>query len=267
PLSGADGLRPQLADESDPRQQPCDAGHIVGARLQPIRQEVRHLLLDRDAAGAALQQCADGDVLPAQQHAGPLGAVQALVARHGDEGRPQGRHVQGQHPGGLGRVDDEGYLPLPADSGDSLHRLDETEYVGHVVADHRVRAGHDQAVKGRRHRCRLKQGRRRHGHLGSQGRQGPGDSVVLISGDHGFPAGRHQALDGNVQAVGGVHGEGHLLRVLQMVQLRQLCPAVEGSLRRTHGGGVSAAAGRAHGGHGVPHGVRHSPGLLEGGGR
>ena len=121
PLSGADGLRPQLADESDPRQQPCDAGHIVGARLQPIRQEVRHLLLDRDAAGAALQQCADGDVLPAQQYAGSLGAVQALVARHGDEGRTRPAQADRQRSRGLRSVDDERDAAFPAQRGNGGH--------------------------------------------------------------------------------------------------------------------------------------------------
>ena len=37
---------PWLPHEPDPRQQPGDAGHVVGARLQPVRQEVRHGLLD-----------------------------------------------------------------------------------------------------------------------------------------------------------------------------------------------------------------------------
>ena len=44
------------------------------------------------------------------------------------------------------------------------------------------------------------------------GIQGAADGVVLIAGDHHPAAGNHQRPDGDVQPVGSVHGEHHILR-------------------------------------------------------
>jgi len=87
PLMAADGLYPLLFHEAQSLQQPGDPGDVVGPRLQTVGQEVRHLLPDGFTSRAPLQQRRRG--LSAEQKTGPLGAVQPLVARHGDEGCPQ----------------------------------------------------------------------------------------------------------------------------------------------------------------------------------
>ena len=50
----------------------------------------------------------------------------------------------------------------------------------------------------------VEQGPGGHRRLRPQGRQGAGDGIVLVAGDHGPPPHRHQGLDGDVQCVGGV---------------------------------------------------------------
>ena len=91
-----DALQASVLHEAEPFQQSGDSRYIMSARFQPVRQEIRHLLLDGKAAGPALQQGADLDLTAAQQNAGALGPIQSLVAGHGDEGRAQLRHVQRQ---------------------------------------------------------------------------------------------------------------------------------------------------------------------------
>ena len=261
------GVCPLLADKPDPRQQSGDAGHIVGPGLQPVRQKVRHILAEGQAAGTPFHQWPGHRPLPAQQHAGALGAVKALVARHGNIRRPKAFQVQRQDPGGLGGIDHQGHTPAAADLRNSLHRLHKAEHVGDVMADHGVHPGADQGVKGHCHCLRMKQRSVRHGHIRTEGRQGPGDGVVLIAGDHRPAPRRHQALDSDVQPVGGVGRKHHPFRVLDAKQLRQLRPALKGSIGGPHGQGMAAPAWGAHGGQGIPHSPGHSRRLLKGGGR
>lgn len=140
PLPAGDGLRRPSADEPQSLQQPGDARHIVGAGLQTIRQGRGHLPVTGGASRAAQQQ-RPGGPFAAQQQPRPLGAVKPLVARHGNEGRPQLRQVQGQRPCRLGGVHQQRHTPAAADSGDLLQRLDAAEHVGHMVDDHRIRPG------------------------------------------------------------------------------------------------------------------------------
>ena len=166
--------------------------------FQPIRQEVRHILTDRHTAGSAFQQRCGLCPCAAQQHAGSLRAVKSLVARHGNKRRPKAFQIQRQDACGLGRVNDKGDSPPPADLRNDLHRLHKAEHVGNMIADHSVQTGADQQVKGLSHRLRAEQRSACHGHIGLKRRQRSGDGIVLIAGDqHSSPAG-NQTFDGNI---------------------------------------------------------------------
>ena len=184
----------------------------MGAGLQTIRQGRGHLPVTGGASRAAQQQ-RPGGPFAAQQQPRPLGAVKPLVARHGDKGRPQLRQVQGQRPCRLGGVHQQRHTPAAAESGDLLQRLDAAEHVGHMVDDHRIRPGQNGPSEFLRHLL-PPEGRRIHhrqAHL-RYGVQGAADGVVLIAGDHHPAAGNHQRPDGDIQPVGSVHGEHHILR-------------------------------------------------------
>ena len=179
----------------------------------------------------------------AQQKPGPLGAVQPLVARHGGEGRPQGFKVQGQAAGGLGGVHNQGHFPLPAQGGDLLNRQDKAEDVGHMGAYRQAGALVQLPAEGLQSGPLVKEGASGHPQPHIHGVQGPGHGVVLIAGDY-HPAPRTgQGLDGDVQAVGGVEGEHHPLRVPHMEQPGRRFPAGEGPLGRVHGGLMPSPAG------------------------
>ncbi|MPN06103.1 hypothetical protein SDC9_153358 [bioreactor metagenome] len=235
--------------------------------LQPVRQKLRHFLLDGYAAGASLQQRTCLRLFAAEQNAGALRTIQPLVARHGDERRAQRRHIQRQDSGGLGCVDDEGYAPLPANGGNGLHRLHRSEDVGHVGADHRVHIRRDGLFKGLRRQVRPKQRGARHADVRRQRRQRPGDGVVLVPGDDDSPAVGNKAFDGDIQSVGSVHGEHHLLRLRYMKEFCQLRAAGKQRLGRLHGLRISAPPRRAHLPQGRFHRVTHRLRFLETGGR
>lgn len=72
---------------------------------------------------------------PQSSRPGALGTVKSLVSRHGDKGCAQLPHVDGQTPGRLGGVQHKGNSTFPAQGRDALHRQDEAEHVGHMVAN------------------------------------------------------------------------------------------------------------------------------------
>ena len=261
---GQDALRPLGPDVAEALQQAGDARHVVGARLQPVGEELRHLLEGGGAARAPLEKglC----LRAAQQQAGALGAVKALVPRHGDEGRSQLSHPHRQAAGGLGGVQHKGDPPRPAQGGDLPNRQHEAEYIGHVGAEHRLHVPVQLPLKGRQLGLPVKKGCLRHPHLRPQGAEGAGDGVVLIAGDHHRVPRLQQGADGDIQAVGGVEGKHHLLRVLQMEELRRGPAAGEGRLRRSHGGGVAAPPRGGQMVHRPGHGPGHGGRLLQGGG-
>ena len=238
----------------------------MGARLQPVGEKVGHLLAQGDAAGAPLQQGLRP--VPAQEQPGALGAVEPLVPGHGDEGRPQLPEGQGQAAGGLGGVHDEGHPPLAAQGGDRLNGQNKAEHVGHVGAHHRVHLRRQLPPEGLQGGLPVKEGAlgRFDGHV-RDGPEGPGHRVVLIAGDeHGAPR-LHQGFDGDVQAVGGVEGKDHPVRLGHVKEGGRLPAAGEGRLRRRHGGPVPAPAGGGQVVDGVGAGPGHRGGLAQGGGR
>ena len=143
------------------------------------------------------------------------GAVQALVTGHGHKGRPPPGQVHRQHPRRLGGVHDQGRIRLPAASGDVLHRQHRPEYVGNVGADHgpgAASAGWPGKIPpppgpAGRAACRSPSRKAR------DGVQGPGDGVVLISGDHHPVPGTQQRPDSQVQAMGGASGDDGVFRL------------------------------------------------------
>ena len=121
----------------------------------------------------------------------------------------------------MGRVNDKGDSPPPADLRKDLHRLHKTKHVGNMAANHGVQTGADHQVKGLGHRLRAEQRSVCHGHVCVKRRQRPGDGIVLIAGEQRPPPIGNQTFDGNVQPMGGIHGQYHPLRVLCTKQLRQ----------------------------------------------
>ena len=77
-----DGIRPDLLHKADARQKPRDAGYVVGPGLQPVREEIRHVLLLRKAPGPPLQERDRRLALPAEKDSRPLGAQESLMPRH-----------------------------------------------------------------------------------------------------------------------------------------------------------------------------------------
>ena len=93
--------------------------------------------------------------------------------------------------------------------------------------------------------------------------QGPENGVVFQRcGDHMVP-GAQGALEGSVQALGGVGGEGNAGGVHSAEQFRQSAPGIvcrPGGLQR---GIVDAPPGVAEGGQAPNHGIDHGLGLLQ----
>ena len=237
----------------------------MGARLQPVGEKVGHLLAQGDAAGAPLQQGLRP--VPAQEQAGALGAVEPLVPRHGDEGRPQGLEVHLQAAGGLGGVHDEGHPPVPAGGGDLFDGQDEAEHIGHMGAHGEVGPPVQRPDEGVQGGLLVEQGRPGHPQLQTgDGVEGPGHRVVLIAGEHDPSPRLCQGPDGDVQAVGGVKGKNHPLRIRDVEQPGGLLPAGKGDPSRLHGGAVAAPAGAGQVVDGPGGGPGHRAGLLEGGG-
>ena len=228
--------------------------------LQTVRQKIRHLLAGGSAAGPALQQ---GPRLGgAQEQPGALRPVESLMPGHGDEGRTQFRKGHRQAACGLRCVQNQGNPPCPAQSRHTLHRQDITKNVGDMVADHTGYAL-ELAAEGLHQFPRLEQRAGRHAYVCSQCMQRPGDGIVLITGDKHGIARLDQGFDGNIEGVGRIEGEDHLLRSLYLKKLRSGLPAGEGRVRRQHGGRVPAPARRGHMAHGIRSRPRHRGRLLQ----
>ena len=238
----------------------------MGPGLQPVRQVRGHILQAGHTAGAAVEQGLP--LRPAQQQSRALGAVQTLVTGHGHKGRPPPGQVHRQHPRRLGGVHDQGRIRLPAASGDVLHRQHRPKHVGNVGADHGPGPLlPDGPAKFLRRQVRP-EGRRvdhRHGKP-RDGVQGPGDGVVLVSGDHHPVPGTQQRPDGQVQAMGGASGDDDVFRLGDSQQLRRLLAAQIGRLLGQVGGRIAPPARGAHGMRRPGHGPAHSGGFFQGGG-
>lgn len=141
---------------------------------------------------------------------------------HGDEGRTQFRKGHRQAACGLRCVQNQGNPPCPAQSRHTLHRQDITKNVGDMVADHTGYAL-ELAAEGLHQFPRLEQRAGRHAYVCSQCMQRPGDGIVLITGDKHGIARLDQGFDGNIEGVGRIEGEDHLLRSLYLKKLRTAC--------------------------------------------
>ena len=262
PLVDGDAVDARLPDEPQSLQQPRDARHIMGARLQPVGKLLWHVLQKGLRAGTTLQQ--RRSLVAAQQQSCALRAVQSLVPRHGDKCRPQLPHGHRQHPCRLGGVQHEGHVCLPAQRRNVLHRQTVAEHVGHMGADHRVRPGLQRLPELRQHRLRLEQRRvdDRQRHV-RDAVERPCHRVVLIPGDDDPAPRLHQRLDGDVQPVSSVAGEHHLRGIVHVKQLRRQTAALKIRLLRQPRGGIAAASRRAHSRYGVVHGPAYALRLLQ----
>ena len=192
----------------------CQSGktrHIHGSCLQPLRQVGRHILIDGIAAGAAPKQ--GFSPVPAQQQPRPLRPQQALVSRHGNEFGSQCFQRNRQASGRLSRVHDKGNPPFPAAFCHLLHRQDIAEDIGYMGEDRPI----CPTVKGflpfpQRVRP-VKELPAGHHHPGIQPVEGTGHRVVLKAGYHHPAAGPEQGMDGDIQSMGAVICQHHLLRL------------------------------------------------------
>ena len=95
--------------------------------------------------------------------------------------------------------------------------------------------------------------------------QRPHHRIVLVARDHGVSAVLQAGFDGDIQPVGGVHGEHHPFRVLQSEIISRQTAAVINLLSRPHSGLVPGPAGISAALHGLNHGPPHRGWLLQGG--
>ena len=245
-----------------PLGEPRRPGHILGSGLQPFRQKLRHIMADGFAARSAVEQ---RHRLPgAQQQSRPLGAKKSFVPRHGDEFRPQLPQPDWQRPGGLGRIQNEGHRRLPAELRQLLHRQDIAEDIGHMGKHRRLRAPAQRPAEAFQRILPVKELSSRHLHLRSPSIQRAHHRVVLKTGHHHPPPGANHAGDGDVQPMGAVHGQHHLLRAAVEQRPRRL-PAVVDPLRRLFRRPVAAPAGVGAALHGLVHRPENSRRLSEGG--
>ena len=137
-----------------------------------------------------------------------------------------------------------------------------------MVDDHRIRPGQNGPSEFLR-RLLPPEGRRIHHRQAHPryGIQGAADGIVLIAGDHHPAAGNHQRPDGDVQPVGSVHGEHHILRRRHAEQRRRLGPTPEGRLLRPAGGGMTAPSGSGQLCRRLRHGLPRLGRLFQRGGR
>ena len=105
----------------------------------------------------------------------------------------------------------------------------------------------------------------RHQQLRPQAVKGPGHRIVFKAADRHLHSGLYQAPDGNIQAMGAVGGEHHLLR---SAVKEPACPftATVHRFRSAPGSAVAAPARIGAVLHGPGHRLPHLPGLMQGGG-
>ncbi len=178
-----------------------------------------------------------------------------------------GCHVDGQDSRRLGRVHDQlqamsmGNGPHPAD----IHRV--AREVGGMGADDGSGLWPDQPLKIAVVDPSLPVSRdkaERHAPLRLQPVQGSQHGIMLqIRGDH-MVAGVQQSADGDIQRLGGIAGEYHMIRPGAVEKRRQLLPCAiddPGGGKTAVMGAAGAVSQRGHGGH---HRVDHRLGLSEG---
>ena len=189
---------------------------------------------------------------------------------HTDKGgRTQPGQIQRQHTGRLGGIHDQRNALLDAQSVVLLQGRKAAKHVGNMVDNDTAGVGPQGLGHAHAGSRSVKQRPAGHG-IGDpffrQMLQGPHHRIVLIAGDDGVAAPVQKALNGDVQAVGGIHGEHHPFGVLQVKKLRRRFPAVIDHPGGVHGRPVPGTAGIGAFGHGPGHGLADGRGLLQGGG-
>ena len=250
--------------KAHPGFQSGDAGHVQRSGLQPIRQELRHLLLQRLAAGSAFKQrfCR----MIAKQKTRPLRAVKPLMSWHGAKRRAQRTKIKRQHPGALRSVHDQRDCRTAAQRGYALDRQHIAEDIGRMRTDHSVRADSQKLLKCIQHCFRREQRRSCNHHLRAQGVKRPCHRIVLVPGNNDPFARSDQTFDRNIQRMRRAGGKDHLLFALRTEHLRRQAAAAEDHLLRRARLSVAAASRRAHRLHRPFNGFAHTGRLLKGGG-
>ena len=132
-------------------------------------------------------------------------------------------------------------------------------------ADHHIHPAPQLLLKGGQHPRLVEY--RSLGHPDGEvppGTQGAGDGVVLIAGDEHRGARTHQGMNGQIERMGGVVGEHHLLWIGYIEELgRRLPQSVEG-VRCPHPRPMSASARAGHMCHGPCGGRGHRDAVAEG---
>ena len=77
-----------------------------------------------------------------------------------------------------------------------------------------------------------------HGYILRQHSERPCDAVVLKAGDEHAAPRLHDGAYRNIERVGSIHGEHHVLRVRDLEQPRRGLAALKHGLRRAHGRSV-----------------------------
>ena len=243
--------------------QPCCPGHIDRPCLQPLRQHIRHIFPNGFAARAAEQQW--GSLPPAQQQPRALGTQQPLVAGSGNKLRPQGIQLHRQRPSGLGCIQNKGHTLLPAQGSHFLHRQNIAEHVGHMGKYRRIRPGTEGTPKLLQGIVPVKQPPPRHLHLRPQGIQRAHHRIVFKPGHRHAASGLYQTANGNIQAMGAIGGEHHLLRAA-VEKLPRRLPAGKHHLRPSLRRPIAAPPRAGTGAHRPLHRPVNSGRLMEGGG-
>ena len=92
----------------------------------------------------------------------PLGTVEPLVPRHGNERSSQLPHVDGNGPGGLGGIHDQRNPPLPTDPGNLPDRQNISKHIGDMGTDHRIRILRYEISESPQHSLLIEQSRIHH---------------------------------------------------------------------------------------------------------
>ena len=174
--------------------------------------------------------------------------------------------VHRQHARRLGRVHDQGHSFPLAKCRDLIDGQDEAEDVGDHGTHNKLRL-FDPFLEDAQAGSTVEKRRGGDDDLRTQGFQRPRDGVVLIAGDEHLCPRLCKRMDGDVEAVGRVHGEDDVVRIRHAEKLRRLFPAAIDELGCPHRGGVTAAAGACAGAHGVDHGAGNRGRFYECGGR
>src|SRR5262249_45845183 len=132
-----------FANMLDAGAQARDAENVWGAALQEVRKLARLRFARRIAAGTAFAPGADRGSRAHVERSGPGRSEQRFVPRKGEQVDVQRLHVDWNHAGSLGGVDQEQQVVFSSDAADGIDRLDGAEHVAGVRLGNHARLRRD----------------------------------------------------------------------------------------------------------------------------